>query len=93
MWAAIACVWGMRFDENWKERGKTSWKGKWNRISVNLALEIRKGKLIYCAAKDHGIPMTTLFYKNEGKFTKQQMGPAPELKEYEPILCIVDQRM
>ncbi len=24
--------------------------------------------------------MTTLFYKNEGKFTKQQMGPAPELK-------------
>ncbi len=29
--------------------------------------------------------MTPLFYKNEGKFTKQQMGPAPELKEYEPF--------
>ncbi len=31
--------------------------------------------------------MTTLFQKNEGKFTKQQMGPAPELKEYEPFLA------
>ncbi len=88
MWAALACVWGMPFDENGKERGKTSWKGKGkqNRTSVNIALEIRKGKSIYCAAKDHGIPMTTLFFINEGKFTKQQMGPAAELKEYEPFL-------
>ncbi len=88
MWAAIACVWGIRFDENWKERWKTSWKGKgrWNRTSVNIALEIRKGKSINCAVKDHRIPMTTLFYINEGKFTKQQMGPAPELKEYKPFL-------
>ncbi len=30
--------------------------------------------------------MTTLFYKNEGKFTKQQMGSAPKLKEYEPLI-------
>ncbi len=53
---------------------------------MNIALEIRKGKSIYCAAKDHGIPTTILFYKNEGKFTKQQMGSAPKLKEYEPFL-------
>ncbi len=53
---------------------------------MNIALEIRKGKSIYCAAKDHGIPMTTLFYKNGGKFTKPQMGPALELKDYEPFL-------
>ncbi len=65
MWAANACVWGMCFDENWNERGKTGWKGvgRWNRISVNIAFEIRKGKSI-CATKDEGIPMTTLFYKN-----------------------------
>ncbi len=53
---------------------------------MNIALEIRKGKSIYCAAKDHGIPMTTFFYENDDKFTKQQIGPAPELKEYEPFL-------
>ncbi len=53
---------------------------------MNIALEIRKEKSIYYAVKDHGISVTTLFYKNEGKFTKQQMCPTPELKEYEPFL-------
>ncbi len=45
---------------------------------VDIALEIRKGKSKYYATKDHGIPMTTLVYKNKGKFIKQEMGPAPE---------------
>ncbi len=55
--AAIACVWGMCFDENWKEWRKKSWKGKGrrNRTDVNIALKIRKGKSMYCTAKDRGI--------------------------------------
>ncbi len=53
---------------------------------MDITLQICKGKSIYWAAKDHEIPMTILFYKIEGKFTKREIGPVPELKEYESLL-------
>ncbi len=29
--------------------------------------------------------MATLFYKYEGKFTKQEMGPSPKCKKWKPF--------
>ncbi len=72
-----------------KRKDKLKGKGKMKSHKCEQSFRDSQRKVyILCGKRSWNSNDHSLLYKNEGKFTKQQMGPALELKEYEPFLVL-----